>query len=277
MKPRVYSLDYIAPNKLLHISHDSTTTETDYHTHEFFEIAYVSMGSYTHRINSVNHQVKRGDIIFLKIGDCHSYKSNEKVCKVTNILFYPELFKNNPEVLESYSKKINIHNIIHLNSKDIHQVESLIKYMEYEESQKRSDSLEIMRRYLDILLLIMTRSINESQNNDNKFDISPLLNYIAQNIKTVKPKDIAKKSSYNSAYFSKLFKDTMGINLVKYINEKRIDAAIKLITETDEPIENIAITVGFNEVNYFYKLFKQYTGCTPLSFRKNDNNLKDKE
>lgn len=277
---KVYHLDYIAPHKMLHITHDSCTEETDYHKHDFFEIAYVAKGSYTHKINDEDYWAKHGDIIFLKIGDCHSYKAAEPDCDITNVLFYPSVYLNNPESLIEYSNKLEIQKVIHLNPKDIHHVENLLQYMKYEEKLQRNNYYEIMKHYLDILLLIITRSATGRNSDVSKFNITPLLNYIQQNIQTVKPSDIAKKASYNSSYFSKLFKQTMGVNLNKYINQKRIDAAVQLITDTDETIENIAHMVGFNEVNYFYKLFKRYTGCTPLSIRdagntenenKNDN------
>lgn len=268
---KCYHLDYIAPHEMLFISHDPCTEETDYHKHDFFEIAYVAKGSYTHKINGENYCAQRGDIIFLKIGDCHSYKAAEADCDITNVLFYPSVYVNNPDLLIEYSNKLEFQKIIHLDSKDIYQVENLLQYMKYESKLQRKGYYDIMKHYLDILLLIITRSASKGHSDSSKYNITPLLNYIQQNIQTVKPSDLAKKASYNSSYFSKLFKQTMGINLNKYINQKRIDAAVKLIMDTDETIENIAHMVGFNEVNYFYKLFKRYTGCTPLSMRNNNN------
>lgn len=64
--------------------------------------------------------------------------------------------------------------------------------------------------------------------------------------------------------FTKTFK--MGVS--EYLTEVRITNAKRLLLNSDIPVSSIAVNVGFNDANYFARVFKQETGVTPSKFRK---------
>ena len=49
----------------------------------------------------------------------------------------------------------------------------------------------------------------------------------------------------------------------------RVDAAKKLLTQTTLPVSEVAAQVGYDDYNYFIKVFKKETDCTPSRYRKN--------
>ncbi|WP_257006129.1 helix-turn-helix domain-containing protein [Shouchella clausii] len=57
------------------------------------------------------------------------------------------------------------------------------------------------------------------------------------------------------------------MNMMHYINLKRVEEA-KLYLQGDTPITEIAFLVGFNDANYFSRVFKQIVSVTPLQYRK---------
>lgn len=59
-----------------------------------------------------------------------------------------------------------------------------------------------------------------------------------------------------------------GKTLTKLIAERRVRAAEALLCKSDEPISAIAGQVGFNDYNYFTKIFKSVTGMTPREYRR---------
>lgn len=64
---------------------------------------------------------------------------------------------------------------------------------------------------------------------------------------------------------------TTGGNFNSYVNGHRIKEAVRIISETDRGqlcIEEIYERVGFGNRNSFYRTFKQFTGLTPVDFRK---------
>ena len=80
-------------------------------------------------------------------------------------------------------------------------------------------------------------------------------------------KTIAEKLNVNGSYLSSLFHKEYGCTLTEFVNSQRIDHAILLLQNTSRPVQTIAAECGIQDVNYFIKLFKKYTGFTPSRYR----------
>lgn len=78
---------------------------------------------------------------------------------------------------------------------------------------------------------------------------------------------IASMSGFSKFYFSRLFKQFTNITFYKYVNQKRIEKAAKLLTEPKNSITDIAINCGFSSISSFIRMFKIIKGCTPTEFR----------
>lgn len=72
----------------------------------------------------------------------------------------------------------------------------------------------------------------------------------------------------NASYFSVLFKRSFGVNFVDYLTEVRMNAAKELLTDPLRPTAEIAGMVGYENANYFTRVFKKKTGMTPTEYRR---------
>ena len=81
-------------------------------------------------------------------------------------------------------------------------------------------------------------------------------------------RDLAKKAGVSVAYLCRLFKDYTGKPLVKYLVERRIQAALWKLREGDDKIISVALACGFNDLAYFNRTFKQIVGTTPSKYRQ---------
>jgi len=82
---------------------------------------------------------------------------------------------------------------------------------------------------------------------------------------------IAKEFYINPNYLSQLFKKTTGINLSRYIEDTRISMSIKLLSNVNTKVRDVAISVGYHDPNYFSKIFKKHTGMTPIEYQNQQN------
>lgn len=71
----------------------------------------------------------------------------------------------------------------------------------------------------------------------------------------------------NRSYLSSAFKARMGISFVDYVNKVRISHAKELLKNTSKKMYQIAQAVGYENVKYFFRVFKKMEGVTPEQYR----------
>ncbi|MBN7575774.1 response regulator transcription factor [Clostridium beijerinckii] len=81
-------------------------------------------------------------------------------------------------------------------------------------------------------------------------------------------KTLSNSMNINSAYLGRIFKTETGEFFTDYLNKVRIDKAKELLLNTNLKASDISVKVGFVNNNYFYTIFKKYTGINPGDFRK---------
>ena len=63
----------------------------------------------------------------------------------------------------------------------------------------------------------------------------------------------------------------------EYINEKKLEKACQLLSETNKSVSSIASEVGFGDYNYFERIFKKEKGMSATSYRKENYSSLEKE
>lgn len=78
---------------------------------------------------------------------------------------------------------------------------------------------------------------------------------------------VARQLNISANYLSHVFSKKRGIPFKKYLQQYRVQRAVKFLLETDYSVANIAETVGFVDSNYFIKVFRDYYQITPYRYR----------
>ena len=81
-------------------------------------------------------------------------------------------------------------------------------------------------------------------------------------------KTLAEQLNVTPGYLSAVFKKECGCTLTDYVNDRRLDYALHLLTNTNLQIQSVAFESGIQDPNYFIRLFKRRTGMTPGQYRK---------
>ena len=103
----------------------------------------------------------------------------------------------------------------------------------------------------------------------NVIRLRPVIEYIAEHYaEKTYIETLADMITVSPDYFTKMFKDSIGTTPVDYINGVRVNHALRLLTMTDTPVNEIAEMTGFSNPNYFHKIFKSYMTTSPLAYRK---------
>lgn len=86
---------------------------------------------------------------------------------------------------------------------------------------------------------------------------------------------ISAYTHYSASYISHLFKSRSGMTINQYVNALRIDEARAMLDSTDMSIQDIGLTVGFSDANYFSNVFKASVGVSPREYRKRFGGTED--
>lgn len=80
-------------------------------------------------------------------------------------------------------------------------------------------------------------------------------------------KKVANEIGLSPDYLTRLFKKELDMNIITYINKRRIYTSLDLLKNTNLSIEEIGDLVGLNNTSYFYTLFKKEMGISPRQYR----------
>lgn len=156
--------------------------------------------------------------------------------------------------------------------KEFDEFGELFQKMHEEYVLSKSGYIEIIRAYLIALFIKLFREL-EGRSSKLTYEKQHVIDLVINNLKAnynadIRLEDIAFKSFLSKSYFRKLFFDATGMSFVKYLQQLRIDEACILLSTTDLPINEICTCTGFNDIKFFYNVFKRNKCMTPGEYRK---------
>ena len=79
---------------------------------------------------------------------------------------------------------------------------------------------------------------------------------------------LCKDMNFSLPYISMRFREDMGIGFQRYLQKVRIEQSCRLLAETDEKITHIANNVGYGDIKFFGKVFRDVMDMSPREFRR---------
>ena len=261
------------------------------HKHDFVQINYISHGTGKHKINDNEFDITKGDIFIIPPYIQHSVIAPDiNNLDIIKIDFMPEFINQNFSdngstdvffdfaYLEPFLVSENqVKPRLNLIGEVRMEVEAIIDEMLHELNIKKPGYLLLIKSLLLKLLVLVGRefsnelersaigSIYSKHKDEIAFAIKHLNKHFTEEICL---NDIAQKFFMSPSFFRRLFKSVTTNTFTEYITELRLSKAKDLLRNTNMKVMDICLDVGFNNVNHFNRLFRQYTGMTPLKYRK---------
>jgi len=118
--------------------------------------------------------------------------------------------------------------------------------------------------FLNITSMISPKSVYAIDDTIEKIQI-----YMQHNLhKNLTQEYVSVLFYINRSYLSTLFRARTGKKFIDYLNELRISHAQDLLVNSDRKMYQIAKSVGYDNVKYFFRVFKKHTNLTPEQYRK---------
>jgi AraC family transcriptional regulator len=98
--------------------------------------------------------------------------------------------------------------------------------------------------------------------------IRQIADYIHENLaQEIKIAELAELTRMSHFYFSRLFKQAIGVSPHQYVIQQRLERAKHLLKTTELPVMEVAISCGFSSHSHLGKLIRQHTGLSPKAYR----------
>ncbi len=235
------------------------------HWHEHLELLYFTKGSCEFICDGCSFDVEAGDLVVVNSTEIHSFSARGPL-EYTCILIYPSFFADikfdNVRLKNSVKADVTVRDYIASINR------------EYEEKLPGYDMM--LKGHTYALLTYLMRSYPDVSISHRDFEARAVklrrLNHVIEYIKNnytdkITTKALAEMCFLSEAHFCRFFKGAMGKSAIEYINEYRVQKAAILLKNTDESISQIALAVGFDDINYFSRTFKGILGTPPGKYR----------
>lgn len=148
---------------------------------------------------------------------------------------------------------------------------NLFRQMNREWERRNAASILKVKSILyDILFEILQEQLTNQNRSEKYYKIQDGLNYMEEHFfdSNLNIEKIAEASGISSVHFRNLFKEIFETSPTKYIIEIRLQKAIDLLMFSDLPVYKISETIGYENVNYFNRIFKKHMLFTPIQYRE---------
>lgn len=183
--------------------------------------------------------------------------SNFKHCCGTSVSYVKDTYYRIVQHIMNYSNTRNFSSV----AKDLNFPKLLESILE---CTNLFDLESIILNVIDKLSLIL------KENSKKNSPVLSILDYIHKNYSNpdLCLEEISKNTYLTPTYICVIFKDQMSKTVNKYITEYRIEKAKIFLKDSNTKMSDIAEKVGYNDPNYFSKIFRKETSYTPSEFRR---------
>ena len=250
------------------------------HRHGDIELNYCIKGSFEVAIDKKNYKIEEGEMILISPMVAHSFpyhEDNEKrvLTVIVGVSFLKNFFsffskaKNDVYVI-SKTKGSVLHEKLYA---VLDETAELCKQKEKNNDLLiRGDLYKICAYLIDVINLLGNCENAENKELVKVANIEKALEMIYyDHAKPLTVEDAAAATGYGKSNFCKIFKSITGDTFHNVLNRQRVESACGLLSETNMPVSEIALLVGFGETKTFCRVFKSITSRTPGQYRKIKN------
>ncbi|MFN7252300.1 MAG: AraC family transcriptional regulator [Anaerobacillus sp.] len=279
----IESEKFLSKDKMIMVRKHTRFVDFPMHKHNYIEINYVYNGTLKQKVGKEEITLKKGELLFLNQHIEHEIDACTKDDIIINFIIQPQFF----EFILSYLNSENLvseflisslynhtHNghFLYFQVSEIEEIQELIKKMIVEIMSPSLLSDSSIKLYMGLLMVQLIKNASKAVNNKDQslqhYIIVESLKYIDENYKQASLYELAKKLKQPHYSLSKQIKKATSYTFKELLQEKRLSKAKELFDSTKLPIVTVVEEVGYDNISYFYRIFKKKYQMTPKEYRK---------
>lgn len=134
------------------------------------------------------------------------------------------------------------------------------------------DTLDELKEWMISHCLSIIAADHYRRGNSRRTEIAEAYQYVVIHLdRKITLEEVAEKLFMNPSYFSRLFKKETGETFIECVTRMKMHRARELLEGTATSVGKICETLGYDNQSYFIKLFKSFSGVTPVEYRSSRN------
>lgn len=247
------------------------------HKQDTWELTYVVHGRGTRTLGDVTNEFSDGNLAFIPPHIPHCWKYDNNYTDDRGRVEYATLsFKTEfidrcasafPEITERLEELKSLSSVITFSNKTLEEITEMMLRM-------RTEKMTELLPYVFRIILLLSKHESEgivigsfSETDRTSDRINKVKEFSQSNYARAITIDmIANHVGMNRSSFCTFFKKATGQTYITYLNKLRVDRACYLLREGKFSITEVCYMVGFNDVPYFNRCFKNNRGMSPKDY-----------
>jgi len=269
-------------SKLIQIRPHARFVHYPKHTHNFIEAVYMCAGETRHIVNGDEVVLKEGELLFINQNAVQEIFPAREEDIAVNFIILPEFFNVTLQLigeeenlirdfivgcLQGHDSSIEY---LHFKIAEVLPIQNLMEnliWTIWNNQQNKRSINQVTMALLFLQLINQTDKLFAGKNSRDQDVMFAVLRYIEENYKNGRFDDLAESLSYDIYWLSRMVKKQTGKTFTELLQVKRLSQATFLLRTTKLTVADIGNLVGYDNLSYFHKIFKERYGMSPKNYR----------
>lgn len=253
------------------------------HTHNYVEVIYMCEGETLHIINGDEVKLQKGELLFLNQNATQEILPAGDEDIAVNFIILPEFFDQALLMigeeenlirdfiigcLRSEDDKVNF---LHFKVAEVLPIQNLIENLIWTIMNNQQNNRSINQVTMGLLFLQLMNHTDKVKVGKNQFEQELMLTvfrFIEEHYKDGKLSELAVELHYDLYWLSRTVKKMTKKTYTELVQTKRLNQAAFLLSSTKLSVSDIGLAVGYDNISYFHRIFRDKYGVSPKDYRK---------
>lgn len=249
------------------------------HRHDYVEVVYMCTGQTTHIVNGERITLRQGELLFLGQKATHEICRAEKDDVAINFIVLPQFFSNTLAAVGDETTSLKSFLVdclfnqnmgpgyLHFHVSDNKVVQNLVENLLFTLLTDTASRRKVSQMTMTLLFLQLLDNTDKLEWASREELILKLLRYVEDHYADGSLSEAATLLHTDIYTLSRSIRKHTGKTFTVLLQEKRLSQASFYLRNTDRSVDDISLAVGYENISYFHRIFRQKYGVSPAKYR----------